>query len=159
MKIVISGVGEMGSHLARMLSGHGHDITIIDSDAKALEEVDNGADLITIEGDTTAFAVLRKAGVRRCDLFIAVNHDENQNILAAIMAKQLGAKKSIARVDAYAPKKRTAGQRCCQKFHDRQRHVAVELDFLRHISPAGRAGGVGVIALPERDFPGIFHIT
>ena len=99
MKIVISGVGEMGSHLARMLSGNGHDITIIDSDAKALEEVDNGADLITIEGDTTAFAVLRKAGVRRCDLFIAVNHDENQNILAAIMAKQLGAKKSIARVD------------------------------------------------------------
>jgi trk system potassium uptake protein TrkA len=42
---------------------------------------------------------LRRAGVRRCDLFIAVNHDENQNILAAIMAKQLGAKKSIARVD------------------------------------------------------------
>ena len=99
MKIVISGVGEMGSHLARMLSGHGHDITVIDSDVKALEEVDNGADLITVEGDTTTFAILRKAGVRRCDLFIAVNHDENQNILAAIMAKQLGAKKSIARVD------------------------------------------------------------
>lgn len=99
MKIVISGVGEMGSHLARMLSGHGHDITVIDSNEKALEDVDNGADLVTVEGDTTAFAVLRKAGVRRCDLFIAVNHDENQNILAAIMAKQLGAKKSIARVD------------------------------------------------------------
>ena len=43
MKIVISGVGEMGSHLARMLSGHGHDITVIDRDVKALEEVDNGA--------------------------------------------------------------------------------------------------------------------
>ena len=99
MKIVISGVGEMGSHLARMLSGNGHEITVIDSDQKLLNEVDNLADLITIEGDTTAFAVLRKAGVRRCDLFIAVNHDENQNILAAIMAKQLGAKKSIARID------------------------------------------------------------
>ena len=99
MKIVISGVGEMGSHLARMLSGSGHEITVIDSDPKLLNEVDNLADLITIEGDTTAFAVLRKAGVRRCDLFIAVNHDENQNILAAIMAKQLGAKKSIARID------------------------------------------------------------
>ncbi|MBQ2008335.1 MAG: Trk system potassium transporter TrkA, partial [Alistipes sp.] len=57
------------------------------------------ADLITVEGDTTTFAVLRKAGVRRCDLFIAVNHDENMNILSAIMAKQLGAKKSIARID------------------------------------------------------------
>ena len=99
MKIVISGVGEMGSHLARMLSGSGHEITVIDSDQKLLNEVDNLADLITIEGDTTTFAVLRKAGVRRCDLFIAVNHDENQNILAAMMAKQLGAKKSIARID------------------------------------------------------------
>ena len=99
MKIVISGVGEMGSHLARMLSGSGHEITVIDSDQKLLSEVENLAEVITIEGDTTAFAVLRKAGVRRCDLFIAVNHDENQNILAAIMAKQLGAKKSIARID------------------------------------------------------------
>ena len=99
MKIVISGIGEMGSHLARMLSGNGHDITVVDVDTKALNELGNLADLITVEGDTTAFAVLRRAGVRRCDLFIAVNHDENQNILAAIMAKQLGAKKSIARVD------------------------------------------------------------
>ena len=89
----------MGSHLARMLSGNGHDITVIDSDTKALNELGTLADLITVEGDTTAFAVLRRAGVRRCDLFIAVNHNENQNILAAIMAKQLGAKKSIARVD------------------------------------------------------------
>ena len=99
MRIVISGIGEMGSHLARMLSGNGHDITVIDSDTKALNELGTLADLITVEGDTTAFAVLRRAGVRRCDLFIAVNHNENQNILAAIMAKQLGAKKSIARVD------------------------------------------------------------
>ena len=99
MKIVISGVGEMGSHLARMLSGSGHEITVIDSAQTLLNEVANLAVLITIEGDTTTFAVLRKAGVRRCDLFIAVNHDENQNILAAMMAKQLGAKKSIARID------------------------------------------------------------
>ena len=89
----------MGSHLARMLSGSGHDITVIDSDVKALDELKAMADLITIDGDTTTFAVLRKAGVRRCDLFIAVNHDENMNILSAIMAKQLGAKKSIARID------------------------------------------------------------
>ena len=82
MKIVISGIGEMGSHLARMLSGNGHEITVIDQDVKALNELNSLADLITVEGDTTTFAVLRKAGVRRCDLFIAVNHEENQNILA-----------------------------------------------------------------------------
>lgn len=99
MKIVIAGVGEMGSHLAKLLSGNGHDLTVIDSDPKLLEEVASLADVITLEGDSTTFAVLRRASVRKCDLFIAVNHSENDNILSAIMAKQLGAKKSIARVD------------------------------------------------------------
>ena len=99
MKIVIAGAGEMGSHLAKMLSGNGHDITIIDSDQKLLADVARLADVITVEGDSTTFAVLRKASVRRCDLFIAVNHIENDNVVAAMLAKQLGAKKSIARID------------------------------------------------------------
>ncbi len=89
----------MGSHLARMLSGNGHDITVIDSDPKQLAEVASLADVITVEGDSTTFAVLRKASVRKCDLFIAVNHEENDNIVAAMLAKQLGAGKSIARID------------------------------------------------------------
>ena len=57
------------------------------------------ADVITVEGDSTTFAVLRKAAVRKCDLFIAVNHEENDNIVAAMLAKKLGARKSIARID------------------------------------------------------------
>ncbi len=99
MKIVIAGVGEMGSHLAKMLSGNGHDITVIDAEPKALAEVSSLADVITVEGDSTTFAVLRKASVRKCDLFIAVHPVENTNILSAIMAKQLGANKAIARID------------------------------------------------------------
>ena len=99
MKIVIAGAGEMGSHLARMLSGNGHDITIIDSDQKLLSEVGSLADVITGEGDSTTFAVLREASVRKCDLFIAVNHEENDNVVAAMLAKKLGARKSIARID------------------------------------------------------------
>ena len=99
MRIVISGVEEMGYHLAKMLSGNGHDITVIDQDSKQLAELSSLADIITIEGDATTFAVLRKASVRKCDLFIAVDSIENDNVLSAIMAKQLGAKKSIARID------------------------------------------------------------
>ncbi len=99
MKIVIAGVGEMGTHLAKMLSGNGHDITVVDTEPKALAEVASLADVITVEGDSTTFAVLRKASVRKCDLFIAVHPVENTNILSAIMAKQLGAKKAIARID------------------------------------------------------------
>ena len=99
MRIVIAGAGEMGSHLAKMLSGNGHDISIVDKDPKALDVVGSLADIITVEGDSTAFATLRKASVRKCDLFIAVNHEENDNVVAATLAKQLGAKKSIARID------------------------------------------------------------
>lgn len=99
MKIVIAGAGEMGSHLARMLSGHGHEIDIIDPDGKLLAEVSSLADVVAVEGDSTEFGVLRRASVRKCDLFIAVNHEENDNIVAAMMAKKLGARKSIARID------------------------------------------------------------
>ena len=100
MKIVIAGAGDMGTHLAKMLSGNGHDLTVVDVDSKALVEVGNLVDVVTVEGDTTQFSVLRKAGVRKCDLFIAVRSVENDNILSAVMAKNLGAKKAIARVDS-----------------------------------------------------------
>ena len=100
MKIVIAGAGDRGTHLAKMLSGNDHDITVVDVDAKALAEVDSLVDVVTVEGDTTQFSVLRKAGVRKCDLFIAVRSVENDNILSAVVAKQMGAKKTIARVDS-----------------------------------------------------------
>ena len=88
MKIIIAGAGDMGTHLAKMLSG------------KALAEIDSLVDVVTVEGDTTQFSVLRKSGVRKCDLFIAVRSVENDNILSAVVAKQMGAKKAIARVDS-----------------------------------------------------------
>ena len=89
----------MGCHLAKMLSCNGHDITVIDADPKLLGEVTSLADIITVEGDSTTFETLRKAAVKRCDLFIAVSPGENENILSAMLAKQLGARKSIARID------------------------------------------------------------
>ena len=70
MKIVIAGAGEMGSHLARMLSGNGHDITVIDADQKLLSEVGSLADVICVEGDSTTFAVLRKVVLEIPALFI-----------------------------------------------------------------------------------------
>ena len=99
MRIVISGVGEVGSHLAKMLSGASHDITVIDDDPKRIEEVAGMADVITIEGDCTTFAVLKKAAVRKADLFIAVRPEESINIISAVLAKQLGARKAIVRID------------------------------------------------------------
>ncbi len=99
MKIIISGAGEVGSHLAKMLSGGMHDITVIDSDPKLLDDISGTTDVVTIEGDSTTFSILKKAAVRKADLFLAVNQVENINIISAMLAKQLGAKKCIARID------------------------------------------------------------
>ncbi len=99
MRIVIAGAGEVGTHLARMLSHVNHEVTIIDEDPKKLEELAATTDILSIEGDFTTFAVLNKASTRKADLFLAVSQDENANVLAAAIAKNLGVKKSISRVD------------------------------------------------------------
>ncbi len=99
MRIVIAGAGEVGTHLARMLSQENHEVTIIDEDPKKLEEIASTTDILSVEGDFTTFAVLNKASTRKADLFLAVSQDENANVLAASIAKHLGAKKSISRVD------------------------------------------------------------
>lgn len=99
MKIVIAGAGEVGSHLAKMLSEERHDITVIDDSEKRLDSLSTTADLITIEGDITLFDVLKRAEVEHSDLFLAVSQDENSNILSAILAKQLGSRKVVSRID------------------------------------------------------------
>lgn len=99
MKIVIAGAGEVGSHLAKILGDEFHDITVIDSDSKKLEDIMNSGDVVTIKGDMTTFEALSKAELKSCNLFIAVSQAESLNIISAILAKKMGAKKSIARID------------------------------------------------------------
>lgn len=101
MKIIVAGAGEVGTHLAKMLSSEFHDITVIDPDAESLKNIDSNLDLLTITGSATSFEILKEAKVKKAALFIAVTHSEETNITAAIMAKTLGAKKTIARVDNY----------------------------------------------------------
>ncbi len=100
MKIIIAGAGEVGTHLAKMLSAEFHDIMVIDPDEESLKSIDSNLDLLTVKGSATSFEMLREAKVKRADLFIAVTHSEETNITAAIIAKKLGAKKTIARVDS-----------------------------------------------------------
>ncbi|HAN19475.1 MAG: Trk system potassium transport protein TrkA [Bacteroidetes bacterium GWC2_33_15] len=101
MKIIIAGAGEVGTHLAKMLSVEFHDITVIDNDEKNIKNMNTNLDLMTITGSATSFEVLKDAYVKKADLFIAVAHSEEANILASMIAKKLGAKKTIARVDNY----------------------------------------------------------
>ena len=101
MKIVIGGAGEGGSHLAKMLSNESNEITVIDMNHERLEVLRSNADVITIEGNPSAIHVLDEAGVASADLFIAVNPSESQdvNIVSAMLAKKLGAKKATARIN------------------------------------------------------------
>ena len=101
MKIIVAGAGEVGSHLAKMLSSEFHDITVIDPDEESLRKIDSNLDLLTITGSATSFQKLKDAKVKKADLFIAVTHSEEINITAAMIAKKIGAKKTIARVDNY----------------------------------------------------------
>jgi trk system potassium uptake protein TrkA len=99
MRIVIAGAGEVGTHLAKMLSQSEHEIILIDSEADRLKPVDAAIDVLTYEGSATSINILREAIKKHADLFIAVAHYEDTNISAAILAKRLGASKVIARVD------------------------------------------------------------
>ncbi len=101
MKIVIQGAGEIGSHLAKMLSIEANDITVIDSDPQRLAKLSATADVVTIEGSSTSLRAMRDAGVPKADLFISVVPfvPQDVNIVSAILAKNLGAKKVTARID------------------------------------------------------------
>ncbi len=99
MRIVIAGAGEVGSHLAKMLSVENHFITVIDDSERRLDSLAATADVITIEGNITLFEVLSKADVARSDLFLAVSQDQNSNIISAMLAKQLGCRKVLSRID------------------------------------------------------------
>lgn len=101
MKIVIAGAGEVGSHVAKLLSREDQDITLIDADATKLSVLDANYNLLTRRGSPTSFAVLKAAGVEKCDLFIAVTPYENTNVIACSIAKSLGAVKTVARIDNY----------------------------------------------------------
>lgn len=101
MKIVIAGAGEVGSHLAKLLSNEEQDITLIDNDAERLADLDANYNLMTVTGSPTSFATLREAGAARCDLFIAVTPYESNNIVACSISKNLGAKVTVARIDTY----------------------------------------------------------
>lgn len=99
MNIVIAGAGEVGIHLAKMLSNEYHDIVVIDPDAEKLNQLSASADILVVEGSATSINSLREANIKKTDLFIAVAQSEETNIISATLAKRLGAKKVIARID------------------------------------------------------------
>jgi trk system potassium uptake protein TrkA len=101
MKIIIEGAGQVGSHLAKMLSNESNDITVIDEDAERIRKLNTSADVSTVLGPPSSIRLMREAGCANADLFIAVNPFQSQsvNIVSALLAKKIGSKRVIARID------------------------------------------------------------
>ena len=98
MKIIIAGAGDVGFHLAKLLSFDAQDIFLIDTNAERLDYASNHIDVITKKGDATSIKLLKEIRVDKADIFLAVTESQNTNFTIAILAKKLGAKKTIARV-------------------------------------------------------------
>jgi trk system potassium uptake protein TrkA len=99
MNIIIAGDGEVGFHLAKMLSGENHNITIVDPHQELLKLIETHTDLLTITGDSASIEVLEQANIRKADLLISVVHDEKINITTCAIGKKLGARRTIARIN------------------------------------------------------------
>lgn len=101
MKIIIAGAGEVGTHLAKLLSSETNETTVIDPDQGRLSALSENTDVITVQGHSASIETLKEAKVGSADLFIAVNpsNSQNVNVVSALLAKKLGCRKVTARVN------------------------------------------------------------
>lgn len=98
MNILIVGLGEVGSYLAKVLSTEGHAIAVVDSDLKRLRRVADLLDVQAVHGDGSRPDVLDKADAHQADLLLAVSNDDNVNMLTCLFGKRIGAKKTVLRL-------------------------------------------------------------
>lgn len=98
MKIIIAGAAEVGTHLAKLLSRENMDVTLMDQDAERVSQL-TFLNLMTVVGSPTSIASLKEAEVPKADLFIAVTPNESENIHACILAANMGARRTLARID------------------------------------------------------------
>ncbi|MDL2222883.1 Trk system potassium transporter TrkA [Bacteroidales bacterium OttesenSCG-928-M11] len=97
MKIIIAGAGEVGTHLAKLLSEENQDIILIDSNEENLS-FSSSFEIMTKVGNPTSIRDLKSIQVKDTDIFIAVTPEESTNLTACLLAHTLGAHKTIARV-------------------------------------------------------------
>jgi len=100
MKIIIAGAGEVGTHLAKMLSLESHNIVVIDTNNERLLNIESHLEVITINGSSTSIQTLKDAGAPKADLLISVTPTQETNVIGCILGKKLGAKKTIGRIDS-----------------------------------------------------------
>lgn len=98
MSVIVAGAGEVGAHVAEVLSAAGHGVTVIDLSAERLRALNDRLDVRTLVGSCAHLAVLNEAGCAKCQLFVAATDVDEINLLAASLAKTTGAGQAVARV-------------------------------------------------------------
>lgn len=101
MKIIIAGAGEVGTHLAKMLSQEKQDIILMDPNEERLNFTNSNMEILPMVGNPTSIRDLEEAGIRKADLFVSVTPEETTNVAASILASKLGAHKTLARINNY----------------------------------------------------------
>lgn len=101
MRVIIAGAGEVGTHLAKLLSEEDMEISLMDESRERLGLLEANYDMLTKVGSPTSIHDLQNIGVRGVDLFISVTPHETENITSCLIANQLGAKRTLARIDNY----------------------------------------------------------
>ena len=99
MRIFIAGAGAVGTHLAKLFVDSDHEVILMDEDEEKLQSVESHLDLMTRRGSMTSLSDLKEAGADEADLFIAVPPYKDMSVLACILAKKLGARTTVARVN------------------------------------------------------------
>lgn len=98
MKVFIVGVGEVGFHIARSLSEEGHDLVVIELDPEKVQRLQSELDVLAVNGDGCDPAILEEHGVKDAELFFAVSDNDPANLLVALTARKMGARRCVARV-------------------------------------------------------------
>ncbi len=136
MKIIIAGGGAVGFHLASLLAKENQDITVIDTDEKRISQIGRNLDVLTMRGDAANFETLSEAKINKAQLFISVTASEDTNLLSAILAKKLGAKRTVARISNIEHLEESNRQKYKELGVDvlisPQKLAALEIDRLLH---------------------------
>ncbi len=99
-KVAIIGGGTVGVYLANMLEKQGFDIKLVEKDAARCESIaETLSKTLVLNGDGMDIALLNDENIGEMDAVVAVTQSDEKNLLCALLAKQLGVKKVIARVD------------------------------------------------------------
>jgi trk system potassium uptake protein TrkA len=108
MHVIVVGAGEVGSYVAELLTRHGNDVAVVETDREKLRSIEDRLDVLVVEGSGTHPHVLSRAGLARADLVVAVTSNDEVNLISALLAKQAGVARTVVRIEAESLRGRDA---------------------------------------------------